>query len=167
LEERAVGFSGPKQKWLRVKWDSIEGWVYGQNVGESQSKQFGPFPGIFVSTANAQPLGGQPPPNPPPGAPPLNLYSFIAMVLGIIAKNFYDVFGKGQDWALTPKGFLIRLIPPLMISPVIFLFFIRVADFQVKESSGFIVLYLFAFQNGFFWQDLLARGGPQTKAAPG
>ena len=52
----------------------------------------------------------------------------------------------------------------IVVSPIVFLGFITAGQFN-SSSQTFLVLALFAFQNGFFWQTVLKRS-PADALAP-
>ena len=52
---------------------------------------------------------------------------------------------------------LLRIFLPLVVSPIAFLAFIKTPDLTIQDELGMVVLFLFSFQNGFFWQDILAK----------
>lgn len=87
----------------------------------------------------------------------------------MIAKSLFDLFRKRRRW-LGAKAFSVRLIPSLVVSPMVFLGFIKPADIFLAGSLSILVLILFAFQNGFFWEDGLnmeqtAKTRPPAKKA--
>jgi len=150
-EEQSIGFFGSKQRWLRIQWGTCAGWVYSGYVTESHRNIMRRFYALVISDARAQP------PLKTPMLPnPLIIGSFICLVLGMIAKNVFDFYVK-MSVKVSMKALVIKIIPPLVISPIVFLGFITWADLGVETDMGMIIIYLFAFQNGFFWQDVLAR----------
>lgn len=84
---------------------------------------------------------------------------FLAMLLGMLAKALFDVLDDTQpSW----REHLRHGAMAIVISPIVFLGFITAGQFN-SSSQTFLVLALFAFQNGFFWQTVLKRNPP----APG
>jgi hypothetical protein len=71
----------------------------------------------------------------------------------MVAKSLFDRLKGRQRRSL--RGVVKQLVPSLLISPVVFLGFIKTADLGIQGDWGLMVLFLFAFQNGFFWQDVL------------
>ncbi len=87
---------------------------------------------------------------------------FIAMVLGMLAKAIFDALDEHRpSW----REHLKQGAMAIVVSPMVFLGFITAGQFS-GNSQTFLVLALFAFQNGFFWQTVLTRNGPaKDKAA--
>ncbi len=75
----------------------------------------------------------------------------------MIAKSLFDLFRKRRKWS-GARGFAVRLIPSLVISPIAFLCFLRTADIRLSDDMSVLAFFLFAFQNGFFWEDVLNMG---------
>jgi hypothetical protein len=104
----------------------------------------------------------------PPVAAPLGdqalLYGplFIAMILGMLAKAIFDALDEHRpSW----RDHLRHGAMAIVVSPMVFLGFITAGQFS-GNSQTFLVLALFAFQNGFFWQTVLTRNGPVKDKAP-
>lgn len=76
---------------------------------------------------------------------------YFAMILGMIAKYFFDIFDKGKTTKITIQK--LQLIKPLLVSPVVF----GVVYASTNEATSDFSLLIIAFQNGFFWQTLLAK----------
>lgn len=74
---------------------------------------------------------------------------FVAMVLGILARYYWDLLGRGTGNEID----LGQMIRPLLVSPLVF--------FPVwSQTSGAprtLTTVLVAFQNGFFWQAVFER----------
>ena len=150
-EDRTVGFFGSKQKWLRIRWDGKEGWSLGEHVKEGHLHLFRRLQAILIPSAYAETV-------PTSGlhlSDPLVTGSFVSILLGMLAKNIFDLFIKVE--AVLSLKILLRIFLPLVVSPIAFLAFIKTADFTIQDEVGMLVLFLFAFQNGFFWQDILAK----------
>jgi hypothetical protein len=169
-EERSVGFFGSKQVWFLVKWDAKYGWINSEGVEErreSQSSLSAQLINLLFPTAVAQAAlidnksedGGL--------TDPVFIGSFISIVAGMVSKSLFELFRKRRRW-LGAKRFAIRLIPSLVISPIAFLGFIRTADIGLSNDLSVMAFFLFAFQNGFFWEDIMnigqvARGEASSK----
>lgn len=81
---------------------------------------------------------------------------FLAMLLGMLAKALFDLLDDTQPaW----REHLRHGAMAIVISPIVFLGFITAGQFN-SSSQTFLVLALFAFQNGFFWQTVLKRNPP-------
>jgi len=89
--------------------------------------------------------------------PPIFIVSFISILAGMVAKSLFDIFRKKRKWS-GAKGFAVGLIPSLVISPIAYLGFIRTADIVLSNDLSVLAIFLFAFQNGFFWEDVLNMG---------
>jgi hypothetical protein len=86
---------------------------------------------------------------------------FIAMLLGMIAK-------AAVDWLDTPdrsalQEHLRSALIAFLVSPIVFLGFLSAGQFSASKQT-FIVLWLLAFQNGFFWQTVLKRNGRRSQS---
>ena len=71
---------------------------------------------------------------------------FVAMILGMVAKTTFDSLTMAVpfEW----RKFLI----PLLVSPIVYG---SVLQFTQNSSTDRILMLIFGFQNGFFWQDVL------------
>lgn len=81
---------------------------------------------------------------------------FLAMLLGMLAKALFDLL---DDTKPSWREHLRHGAMAIVISPIVFLGFITAGQFN-SSSQTFLVLALFAFQNGFFWQTVLKRNPP-------
>ncbi len=72
---------------------------------------------------------------------------YTAMILGMAAKAVFDHLTRGKilEW----KDFLI----PFLVSPMVFSAVFKI----VKDSNETILMLIFGFQNGFFWQDVFGQ----------
>lgn len=85
---------------------------------------------------------------------------FIAMLLGMLAKALFDMLDDSKpSW----RSHLRHGAMAIVISPIVFLGFITAGQFN-SSSQTFLVLALFAFQNGFFWQTVLKRSPAEAPA---
>jgi hypothetical protein len=78
-----------------------------------------------------------------------NFLLFVMMIAGILA-NYFWVNGFGSSLDLT------KFWKRIVISPIIFL----VVYVEAAKQARGLVPVLVAFQNGFFWQTILAGAGP-------
>lgn len=159
-EERSVGFFGSKQVWFLVRWDAKHGWINSNGVEERRERQSS-LPARFVTllfpTAIAQTDSTDNRAEDGRLTDPVFIGSFISIVAGMVAKSMFDLFRKKRKW-LGAKRFAVRLIPSLVISPIAFLGFLRTADVGLSNDLSVMAFFLFAFQNGFFWEDVLNMG---------
>jgi hypothetical protein len=159
-EERSVGFFGSKQVWFLVKWDAKHGWINSGSVEErrvSQSSLLARLVAFFSPTAIAQADSKDNKSDNSKLTDPVFIGAFISILIGMVAKSLFDLFRRKRKW-LGAKGFAVRLIPSLVISPIAFLGFLRTADIKLSDDLSVLAFFLFAFQNGFFWEDILNMG---------
>lgn len=189
--ERSADFGLSSKVWLqiafRVSRGGKEEWVYGWILKEAVTAA-GIAPGFSILSvvfADEAPTSGRkvewqlgaPPPAPSsidtgPAAQGSSLTSlgdltvlygplFIAMLLGMIAKTAVDCLD-----APNRKGALIEHIRngsiAVLVSPIVFLGFLQAGEFGAS-TQAFLVLWLLAFQNGFFWQTVLKRSVADKK----
>ena len=74
---------------------------------------------------------------------------YFAMVAGMAAKYFYEAIGEGNTISFKKWQFL----KPMFISPLVF----GAIYTQTPASASGVFLMIFSFQNGFFWQTVLAK----------
>jgi hypothetical protein len=191
--ERSADFGLSSKVWLQIAFRNSRGgkgeWAYGWVMKEAvTAARVEPGYSIFrVAFADDAPAGGRkvewdlgaPPPAPPaadsgPGVPGGGsttlgdltvLYGplFIAMLLGMVAKTAVDCLDSSNR-----RGALIEHIRngsiAILVSPIVFLGFLQAGEFGAS-TQAFLVLWLLAFQNGFFWQTVLKRQGSENKKA--
>jgi len=78
---------------------------------------------------------------------PLAIYA--AGVIGVIAKQWYDAYQRGQLLDLQPSTFILAVVISAVTFPVTY------HTLQVESKPG-LQLFL-ALQNGFFWQSVLGQ----------
>ena len=83
------------------------------------------------------------------GIPWLEIALYFVMLAGMMSKYFFDAIGDGniinfQKW---------QFIKPIFISPIVFGVLYSATD----QSTSVVLLIIFAFQNGFFWQTVLNK----------
>ncbi len=174
-EQKNIGFGMSTQRWYRIAYWNGSGWSYGWITGKgiqllSATRSSSRF--HFVSTAYAVEFGSPPasitPPNLPapvnasgaalvqqlPDRADLYFYLFLAMFLGMIAKIGFDVSQTPETVLL--KKHLRRGLGSLFVSPIVFLSIVSGfgTALNIQENRELIVFLIFAFQNGFFWQNL-------------
>jgi hypothetical protein len=88
---------------------------------------------------------------------------FVAMLLGMCAKAGVDLIDASDKSLL--KEHLRNAIVAFLVSPIVFLGFLTAGQFSTSTQT-FIVLWLLAFQNGFFWQTVLKRNVRNTQPTP-
>jgi hypothetical protein len=186
-ERRTIGFGPHSQSWCYVSfW--YNGWKYGwmrYDMFRMLSFNYEPRRSIldvFIGSAYAfenlttrmadQPTDLKPPDTPPPAddmttsADPLYwLYgiSFGAMILGMFGHEIVKALEVNSKWTFVE--FLRRFIPPLFVSPMVFLGFLEFAEFGLTNNRTFIVIPLMAFQNGFFWHSVTMKATPKKETS--
>ena len=74
---------------------------------------------------------------------------YFVMLAGMAAKYFYDAIGESnkihfQKW---------QFIKPIFVSPIVF----GLIYGGLAKETSIVVLLIFSFQNGFFWQTVLYK----------
>ena len=189
--ERSADFGLSSKAWLQIAFRVPKGgkeeWVYGWILKEAVTAAgidpgFSVFSVAFADEAAARGAKvewelGAPPPAPPstdpgqaaPGSASTSLGDltllygplFIAMLLGMVAKTAVDCLDSSNR-----RGALIEHIRngsiAILVSPIVFLGFLQAGEFGAS-TQAFLVLWLLAFQNGFFWQTVLKRNVADKK----
>jgi hypothetical protein len=104
------------------------------------------------------------------GETPTLVVSYIAMVLGMIAHYVYAKAERGET-KLTLEW--MPFLMPILASPIVFIPLVSIAG-EVGTAGGIftrarLMVYLVAFQNGFFWKyffDERRSALPGPSAAP-
>ncbi len=73
------------------------------------------------------------------------------MVGGMLAKYVWDATATGSFGSPS----LVELLRPLLVSPIVF----GAVWAAAKEQPPNVLVYVTAFQNGFFWQTIFGRIG--------
>jgi hypothetical protein len=79
------------------------------------------------------------------------LIVYALMLAGMTAKAVYDDLMDVQAFELR------NLLIPFIVSPMVYGAIYR---FVVVGSTEIVLVLIFGFQNGFFWQDVLGQLGP-------
>jgi uncharacterized membrane protein len=94
------------------------------------------------------------------------IISYVAMVLGMTAHTLYAEIETGK------KKLRFRWLPflmPILASPIVFIPLVSIAGEVPDVGSAFtqakVMVYLVAFQNGFFWKHFFDQR-MQAPAAP-
>jgi hypothetical protein len=182
---RNIGFGAYAQSWCYVSfWHN--GWKYGwirRDFFQYAMLKHAPrrcILDVFIGTAYAYedlavdvmlveaPEGEVPPTSPPKlrkesGGNPLHtlyILSFASMILGMIGHEIIHTLESSRRWRI--RDLLRRFATPVIVSPMVFLGFLEFAEFGITTNRSFLVLPLMAFQNGFFWHSVTARGVQKT-----
>ncbi len=190
--EQNVDFGFSTKDWLQIAFKNNKGtWVYGwilkDRVAQGVPKmgEGSPYSPIALAIAAAPPAPrakteATTSPDDAPFLPPVSdtglsvqqasptswsdlavLYGplFIAVLLGMAAK-------AAVDWLDAPKARLKdharNIFIAFLVSPMVFLGFLNAGNFSVTTQTT-LVLWLLAFQNGFFWQTVLKRDVGSTQ----
>jgi hypothetical protein len=168
-----IGFPGGRKVWLRIEFDlsgqPSEGWIYGVGTLLSAGPVRPPVHAGLLSfftpeVAYAQgPESGVAPDDGLPGTPsrwPFYAWAFSAICLGMMAKSAFD--WVQQAGGIVARDLLLRSVPALLVSPMVFLSLSQLANVQfAADGQAFIVSLCTAFQSGFFWQTVLVRTASQ------
>ncbi len=93
--------------------------------------------------------------------PWLEVILYFAMLLGMSAKFLYDgIVATGSNRRKKLRLLKRELFKPMLVSPMVFISIYGVAD----EKTSTVLLFLFSFQNGFFWQTVLNKSTPPTSS---
>ena len=91
--------------------------------------------------------------------------SYIAMVLGMAAHYIYAKAEKGET-RLTIEW--MRFLMPILASPIVFIPLVSIAGEVGSTGHLFerakVMVYLVAFQNGFFWKHFFDQRRPGATA---
>ena len=87
--------------------------------------------------------------------------SYIAMVLGMVAHYAYAQAEKGAR-TLTIEW--LPFLMPILASPIVFIPLVSIAGETPSAGGAFtrakLMIYLVAFQNGFFWKHFFDQRKP-------
>lgn len=93
---------------------------------------------------------------PPKGLPKVvfGIFLMLCMMLGMISNYLWDLFNANKSWGdITWRGVAILLI----VSPIVFF---SIWSVWKGDPIAFTLPFV-AFQNGFFWQVIFSKAGPQ------
>lgn len=79
----------------------------------------------------------------------LEISLYFVMLAGMAAKYFYDAIGEGNTIQFQKWQFM----KPIFVSPIVF----GAIFVAMDESTSALLLLIFSFQNGFFWQTVLNK----------
>jgi hypothetical protein len=92
------------------------------------------------------------------------VFCYLSMVLGMVAQYFYFQIERGNrkfefDW--------MTLLMPIFASPIVFIPLLTLTS-EVAIGGAFtrakLMVYLVAFQNGFFWKSFFEQRRDEAKA---
>ncbi len=86
----------------------------------------------------------------------LDLGLYAAMLFGMASKYLYDLIGDKPKKKLKFNKW--QFFKPFLVSPAIF---VSVLALLPEQRSSLMIL-VFSYQNGFFWQTLLYKDAPAT-----
>jgi hypothetical protein len=94
------------------------------------------------------------------------VFCYLSMVFGMIAQYFYFQMERGNrkfefDW--------MTFLMPIFASPIVFIPLLTLAS-EVAIGGAFtrekLMVYLVAFQNGFFWKSFFEQRRGEATAPP-
>ena len=163
-ETRSIGVIPSTRVWLRIHYGGTgEGWIPADAVEQSTERialaSLVPSIALMLpqqqestTTELVQATEGV------PGTTWPMAWMLLAVVLGMIAKAVFDRL-ECDDFDV--RACLRQTVRSLVVAPMVFLGIGEVGNFALT-STGMMLYLGWAFQNGFFWQTVLAR---QTAAA--
>lgn len=77
---------------------------------------------------------------------------YLSMLFGMVADGLWNDIGRKKHLKQVSIA-TAQLVKPMLVSPIVFLFIWTL----LRDQPFGIVHLLVAFQNGFFWQSVLAR----------
>jgi len=84
---------------------------------------------------------------------------FFCVFLGIFFSFLYEFLTKyiadPSKVVFNSSIFIAQLLLSLIVVPIIFLSIYKLLDVNTSETW---MIYFVAFQNGYFWKDLLGKG---------
>lgn len=86
--------------------------------------------------------------------PWLEVGLYFIMLLGMASKYLYDAIGEKNRKKIKFNKW--QFIKPFLVSPMIFV----TAYSMIPEATSPFLLLIFSYQNGFFWQTILYKVGP-------
>jgi hypothetical protein len=172
-DSREIGFPGSHKVWLLIHFDlpgqTLDGWIYGEgtllSAGSGRPRIHAGLLSFFTpELAYAEaPESAAAPDEGLPGTPsrwPYYAWAFSAICLGMMAKSAFDWIQ--QAGGIVARDLLLRSVPALLVSPMVFLSLSQLANVQfAADGQAFIVSLCTAFQSGFFWQTVLVRTASQ------
>lgn len=72
---------------------------------------------------------------------------YLVMIVGMAAKTLFDHYTRKAELELG------MFIIPLLVSPLVYGTVFNAA----KNSNDTVMMLIFGFQNGFFWQDVFGQ----------
>lgn len=87
--------------------------------------------------------------------PWLDIGLFLAMLFGMASKYLFDIIGEKPKKKLRFNKW--QFFRPFLVSPIIFITVLAL----LPEKTSILMILVFAYQNGFFWQTLLYKDVPE------
>lgn len=92
--------------------------------------------------------------------PWLEIGLYFSMIAGMAAKYFYDAIGTGRRKKITFRKW--RFLKPMFVSPLVF----GTVYASMDKIESIVLVLLFAFQNGFFWQTVMNKPEGRNDTPP-
>src|SRR5262245_26401013 len=130
-ERRRIGFVIGAKTWLFIRTDggSAAGWISAEAVASTRTTSptlaawFGPT-NLYAQTPGVS--AGEPLGLPGVGRWLFQVWAFFGILLGMAAKTLFDPLQRGS--VLVPRDCLIRAVPALLVSPMVFLTLTSLGD---------------------------------------
>ena len=82
---------------------------------------------------------------------------YFIMLLGMASKYLYDAIGDKKRKKITFNKW--QFIKPFLVSPIIFISVYSL----ISKTTPDLLIFVFSYQNGFFWQTLLYNAAKENK----
>lgn len=86
--------------------------------------------------------------------PWLDISLYLVMVIGMASKYLFDAIGDKNRKKINFDKW--QFLKPFLVSPIIFAAVYSI----IPESDSIVLLLIFSYQNGFFWQTMLYKAVP-------
>ena len=90
-------------------------------------------------------------------------FCYLSMVFGMVAQYYYKQAQRGdKTFTFEPLEFLM----PIFASPIVFIPLLTITSdmaFSGAFSKSKLMVYLVAFQNGFFWKSFFGQRQKQAE----
>jgi len=94
------------------------------------------------------------------------VFCYVSMVVGMVAQYFYR---QAEAGARRLRFKPIEFLMPIFASPIVFIPLLTISSDAAMNgpfTQARLMVYLVAFQNGFFWKNFFDEKKPRALAAP-